>query len=143
MYQISAKLGININAINALMIFRPNFGQVDLKDQHHIMRNMIKEIKSCSKAMNKEIIVDTYGLYIVCFFVYSTSRITDNEYLCALTESMKQIYNNYTLSFFPNDDNVEDVQKTYRLYTENISYAAKIFPHKMQFSYGDILFAKQ
>lgn len=143
MYQISAKLGININAINALMIFRPNFGQVDLKDQHHIMRNMIKEIKSYSKAMNKEIIVDTYGLYIVCFFVYSTSRITDNEYLCALTESMKQIYNNYTLSFFPNDDNVEDVQKTYRLYTENISYAAKIFPHKKQFSYGDILFAKQ
>lgn len=142
MYSLSAKLGIDIDAINTAIIIRPVFDHDDTKEQLHTMRNLIRTVKDNAEAFDKEIIIDTYGIYIVCFIVYASSIDADNEYIEEMIESMDQVTEDYTVAFFPNDDNAKDVRRTYLLYSEYIPYVVEIFPHKKKISYGDLMFAK-
>lgn len=142
MYNVSAKLGIDINAINTAIIIRPAFDHQDTREQLHTMRKLIRAIKDCTDTYQKEIIIDTYGIYIICFIVYASSIESDNEYIEEMIEAMDQIDKDYTVAFFPNDDNARDVRRTYLLYSEYIPHVVEIFPHKKKISYGDLMFAK-
>lgn len=142
MYNLAAKLGIDIDAINTAIIIRPVFDHDSTKEQINTMRRLIRAVKDSASSFNKEIIIDTYGLYIICFIVYASTMESDNEYLEEMTKVMDTIIPQYTIAFFPNDDNVQDVRKTYLLYTEYIPHVIEIFPCKKKLSYGDLMFAK-
>ncbi|MGF6375786.1 hypothetical protein M2140_000856 [Clostridiales Family XIII bacterium PM5-7] len=143
MRTLSGKLNIDIDLINTAMIIRPDFSAKGAKEQFQIKRDMIKAVKDCSEEMGKNIIVDAYGLYIIGFLFLSSAKSSDAEYIEALIAYLDKIDLQYTIAFFPNDDNVTDVRKTYLLYSEYISHAVKIFPNKKELTYGDILFTKQ
>ena len=142
MYSISEKLGIDIDAINTAIIIRPALDHGDAREQLHTMRSLIRAVKDCAGAFDKDIIIDIYGIYIICFIVYASSIDTDNEYLEEMTEAMDRVTEDYTVAFFPNDDNAKDVRRTYLLYSEYIPRVVEIFPHKKKISYGDLMFAK-
>ncbi len=143
MYNISDRLGIDIDAINTAIIIRPVFDQADAREQLQTMRSLIRSAKDCADAFGKQIIIDTYGIYIICFIVYASSIDADNEYLETMTAAMDQVTEDYTVAFFPNDDNARDVRRTYLLYSEYIPHVVEIFPHKKKLSYGDLMFAKR
>lgn len=154
----AARLGIDLKAINTAVIVRPDFGNLEpnteantepnmgssmeTKERLRLMRSMIKELKECSTSMGKEIIADTYGIYIVCFIIYSHKTDGDLRYIDELIESLDSVYDRYTISVFPNDSRVEDVRRTYQIYTSYIPDVTKIFPHKKELSYGDLLLGK-
>lgn len=141
MYRISAKLGIDIAAINTTVIVRPSV-DCDHRKKLKLLREGVSTIKECAYNLNREIIVDTYGQYIIAFIIYSPMAENDNIALNELIETLNQVLSDFTITFFPNDDNIADISKTYRLYTEYIPDVIKIFPLKKRLSYGDILFAK-
>ena len=143
LHSVAARLGINIDAINTAVIIRPHFGDMETKERLRLMREMIKKLKECSASLNKEIIADTYGIYIVCYIIYSHSVDSDLHYIDELIEGLDSVYSKYTISFFPNDSCVEDVRKTYQLYTMYIPYVTRIFPAKKELSYGDLLLGKE
>lgn len=140
---LALKLNIDIDSINTMMIIRPDFSVKGAKEQLHIKRDMIKAIKNCSEDMKKNTIIDAYGLYIIGFTMLSSAKSSDSDYIEELISNLNDISADYTISVFLNDDNVEDVRKTYLLYSENICHVLKIFPNKKEFSYGDCLFAKR
>lgn len=142
MYSISARLHIDIDAINTAIIIRPTFDHSDTKEQLHTMRKLIRSVKGCAHTFDKEIIIDTYGIYIICFIVYASSMESDNEFIEDMMAAMNQVTEDYTLAFFPNDDNAKDVRRTYLLYSEYIPHVVEIFPYKRKISYGDLMFAK-
>lgn len=142
MYNISAKLHIDIDAINTAIIIRATFDHSDTREQLHTMRKLIHSIKDCAHTFDKEIIIDTYGIYIICFIVYASSMESDNEFIEDMMTAMNQVTEDYTLAFFPNDDNAKDVRRTYLLYSEYIPHVVEIFPYKRKISYGDLMFAK-
>lgn len=142
MYSISEKLGIDIDAINTAIIIRPAFEHGDTREQLQTMRSLIRAVKDCADAFRKEIIIDTYGIYIICFIVYASSIDSDNAYIEEMMDAMDQVTEDYTVAFFPNDDNAKDVRRTYLLYSEYIPHVVEIFPHKKKISYGDLMFAK-
>ena len=52
------------------------------------------------------------------------------EYIDELMVSLDEVFKDYTLSVFSNEEKVEDVRKAYLLYSEYISYVTDIFPTK-------------
>lgn len=142
LYSAAARLGIDIDAINTAVIIRPDCSGMETKTRLRLMRDMIKKLKECSAALNKEIIANTYGIYIICYTIYARSADSGLGYLEELVENLDSVYDRYTISFFPNDSCVEDVRRTYQLYTTYIPYVTKIFPRKKVLSYGDLLLGK-
>ncbi len=143
MRQISAKLSIDIHAINTSIFLRPAFSGLEPQDKLRLQREMVQQIKTCSDDWGKTVIVDTYESLIVSFTMYSSTNNTDKEYLQDMTERLDTLCTNYTISFFPCDNKAEETRKTYLLYSETIPLAIRIFPWRKLFSYGDILFAHQ
>ncbi len=138
----TARLGIDLAAINTAVIIRPDFGDMETKLRLHLMRDMIKRLKECSASLNKEIIADTYGIYIICYIIYSHREDGDLHYVDELISGLDEIYDRYTISVFPNDTLLKDVRKTYQLYTMYIPHVTKIFPMKKELSYGDLLLSQ-
>ena len=76
MYNISDRLGIDIDAINTAIIIRPVFDQADTREQLQTLRSLIRAVKNCADAFGKDIIIDTYGIYIICFIVYASTILS-------------------------------------------------------------------
>lgn len=143
MRQISAKLSINIRAINTAIFLRPSLGGLNPHEKLSLQRKMVQEIKNCAEDWGKTAIVDIYETLIVGFVMYSSVASADKEFMQDMTNRLNAATDNYTISFFPCDNKAEETHKTYLLYSETIPYAVQIFPKKKCFSYGDILFANQ
>ena len=144
--QIAAKLNIDISSIGDVLLLYPLFDKMDAKKRLQLLRALVKEMRRCAESLHREILVDIYDSYIICFIIDSpAAKMSDDgnqAFYEELTDCVNKVYDHCVYTVFPVGGKVSGLPASYQLCDKHLPHAMAIFPQKKALSYSDILFSK-